>query len=89
MYLVKEWGYVDEYVVLALWKAHGCSGPRVCTDVEEIVRMAYKTLVGETPSFETAYGGERPDFALLERLGPTFPKSSWSKKIYTRTQNVC
>jgi len=51
MYLIRWWGHMDDFVVLALaalWKAHGCSGPRVCADVEEIVEMAYKTVVGET-----------------------------------------
>lgn len=65
MFQVKEWGYVDDFVVLALvalWKAHGSSGPRVCADIEEVVKTAYQMVVGETDSFEAAYGRERPDY---------------------------
>lgn len=72
---------MNDFVVLALvalWKAYGASGPRVCAEVEEVVRMAYKMVVGETDSFEAAYGKKRPDFSdwnLLTKLEDYTPDS--------------
>lgn len=64
-FTIQQWGYVDEFVVLALvaiWKAYGSCGPTACNEVETAVKAAYGMVVGETDSFEATHGSARPDF---------------------------
>ena len=64
---IKQWGFVDNHLVLALvqlWKALGSSGTSICQDVEELAKTAYEMVIGERESFEVVYGWDyRPDFS--------------------------